>query len=106
VRLAFGTSFPELDAGMRGYAQREVFAVGEIEFPAAAPVTLPRGRALGRPEALERLARAMFDTGFQPEHLAEVVEAAAGAASRGEIVEKDFSFESCKKVFLVFSIVI
>lgn len=27
-------------------------------------------------------------------------------SSRGEIVEKDFLFELCKKVFLVFSIVI
>jgi hypothetical protein len=76
VTEGFGMNFAQLDASMHDYANRRVFEVGTVQYAAAARVTLPAGRVLDAGEALEGLARVMLDTGFQPDHLAEIVAAA------------------------------
>jgi hypothetical protein len=76
VAQSFGMSFPELDASMKSYVKEGVFAVGAVHFEEAPEAPLPAGRALAPVEALEALARVMLDTGFNPGHVAELVDTA------------------------------
>jgi len=80
VTQSFGMTFSELDASMKGYVRERVFAVGSVNFEAAPTGPLPAGRALAPVEALVALARAMLDTGFQPQHVAELVHTAGRLA--------------------------
>jgi hypothetical protein len=73
-------TFAQLDASMKEYASRRTFAVGGLNFTSVPPPVLPPGRLLGADEALETLARVALDTGFSPEHVDEVIEAADRAS--------------------------
>ncbi len=80
VQSSFGMSVASLDESMRTYLDRGRFYQSRIDFEPVTPAPAGAGRLLGAAEAYEAVARAMLDTGFNPQRLREVIDAAAAAA--------------------------
>ena len=80
VQDSFGMSVAQLDSTLRAYLAQTSFDVGRISFEPAPPVALGQGRLLDPAEANASLARVMLDTGFNPQHVDELIDAAEIAA--------------------------
>lgn len=80
VQSSFGMSPAELERVIAGYTKRRTIGIAKLPFDPPRPVELDAGRRVGELEALEQLARIMFDTGLNPARLGEVVAAAKAIA--------------------------
>lgn len=76
VQASFGMSVSELDRLLAAYTKRGFFNIAKFQVKWAPPVKLGDARRVGELEALELLARIMFDTGLNPSRLGEVIAAA------------------------------
>jgi hypothetical protein len=75
VYANFGMTVLQLDASMHDYAQNIAFAEVRLPFETPAKPEPPTGSPLSELATLERIADAMFVSGFQPQNLHEIVEA-------------------------------
>jgi hypothetical protein len=73
---SFGMSVRELGKQINDYLDRNTVPVARLHFEPPPPAALGSGRDLSRLEALESLANLMFDSGFNPTRLVEVIDAA------------------------------
>jgi len=80
VQASFGMSTPELERQIRPYCSLGQYQIGKIPFEKGKPLRAGEGRPVSEFEALEMLARVMFDTGFNPSRLTEVIAAAEKVA--------------------------
>jgi tetratricopeptide (TPR) repeat protein len=76
VKASFGITTEELDQEIRLYLEQIHFRLGRIQIETGGIVPAGGGRPLSDVDALVLLARVMFDTGFHPERLGEVIAAA------------------------------
>jgi hypothetical protein len=86
VQASFGMSVAELDRALAGYTKRRSFRIGKFPVDWPPKVELGAGRRVGELEALEQLARIMFDTGLNPTRLGEVIAAAQKLAPESAAV--------------------
>ncbi|MEO8018148.1 MAG: hypothetical protein ABI769_10065 [Pseudomonadota bacterium] len=76
VKASFGISVEELNTATYHYLRNGPFNVRRIEIDLPKPIALNPGRSMSELESLQLVADAMLVSGFNPEHVVEVINAA------------------------------
>lgn len=79
-------SIEKLDGQVASYLRQASFRVAKIDFEPPGELRTAVARELTQLQALEMLARVMFDTGLNPDRLGEVVAAANKRAPESPVV--------------------
>jgi hypothetical protein len=80
VQRSFGMTEGDLGRKIEAYTRQRMFRIGRIQLDQQEPIHVDDGKPVAEIDALEMLARAMFDTGFNPSRLGEVIAAATQRA--------------------------
>jgi hypothetical protein len=76
IQNSFGMSSIQLDRKMSSYTQQVVYRFRRVELERQESPRVVAAQTVPEIDALQMLARMMFDTGFNPKNLSEVVDAA------------------------------